>query len=153
MKRQLLRVRVKRNRGQTRDAARAGGELLPTLTSRAPAPLLHSLQGFYSVHCIPIIENTARECELTDRLREAIAAYPQARLREGVALIRVAGVVVRQQRHVHAAFRAAICRQRRRLQLRYRLSHCCRPAVLPVPLSLALPGRGHSPMSSHQPEA
>lgn len=30
------------------------------------------LQGFYSVHTVPIIENTARECELTDRLRDAI---------------------------------------------------------------------------------
>lgn len=29
-------------------------------------------QGFYSVHTVPIIENTARECELTDRLRDAI---------------------------------------------------------------------------------
>lgn len=27
---------------------------------------------------VPIIENTARECELTDRLRAAIAAYPQS---------------------------------------------------------------------------
>ncbi len=35
-------------------------------------------QGFYSTHVVPIIENTARECELTDRLRAAIQAYPQA---------------------------------------------------------------------------
>jgi hypothetical protein len=27
---------------------------------------------------VPIIENTARECELTDRLRQAIADYPRA---------------------------------------------------------------------------
>ncbi|PSC73334.1 putative bifunctional methylthioribulose-1-phosphate dehydratase enolase-phosphatase E1 [Micractinium conductrix] len=47
-------------------------------------------QGFYSVHCIPIIENTARECELTDRLREAIAAYPQA----NAVLVRRHGVYV-----------------------------------------------------------
>lgn len=30
-------------------------------------------QGFYSNCVVPIIENTARECELTDRLREAMA--------------------------------------------------------------------------------
>lgn len=34
--------------------------------------------GFYSKHIIPVIENTARECELTDRLRQAIKDYPQA---------------------------------------------------------------------------
>lgn len=34
--------------------------------------------GFYSNHVVPIIENTARECELTDRLRKAIQDYPQA---------------------------------------------------------------------------
>lgn len=47
-------------------------------------------QGFYSVHAVPIIENTARECELTDRLREAIAAYPQA----NAVLVRRHGVYV-----------------------------------------------------------
>lgn len=36
------------------------------------APLPCWLQGFYSVHTVPIIENTARECELTDRLRDVI---------------------------------------------------------------------------------
>jgi hypothetical protein len=35
-------------------------------------------QGFYSDMVVPIIENTARECELTGRLREAIVAYPEA---------------------------------------------------------------------------
>jgi methylthioribulose 1-phosphate dehydratase/enolase-phosphatase E1 len=48
------------------------------------------LQGFYSVHAIPIIENTARECELTDRLRAAIEAYPQA----SAVLVRRHGVYV-----------------------------------------------------------
>lgn len=47
-------------------------------------------QGFYSVHAIPIIENTARECELTDRLRAAIEAYPQA----NAVLVRRHGVYV-----------------------------------------------------------
>jgi methylthioribulose 1-phosphate dehydratase/enolase-phosphatase E1 len=34
--------------------------------------------GFYGNCIVPIIENTARECELTDRLRQAIQDYPQA---------------------------------------------------------------------------
>jgi hypothetical protein len=34
--------------------------------------------GFYGNCIVPIIENTARECELTDRLRQAIIDYPQA---------------------------------------------------------------------------
>jgi methylthioribulose 1-phosphate dehydratase/enolase-phosphatase E1 len=33
--------------------------------------------GFYGSCVVPIIENTARECELTDRLRQAIKDYPQ----------------------------------------------------------------------------
>ena len=32
--------------------------------------------GFYGSLVVPIIENTARECELTDRLRQAIKDYP-----------------------------------------------------------------------------
>lgn len=47
-------------------------------------------QGFYSLHAVPIIENTARECELTDRLRAAIEAYPQA----NAVLVRRHGVYV-----------------------------------------------------------
>lgn len=39
---------------------------------------------------MPIIENTARECELTDRLRAAIEAYPQA----NAVLVRRHGVYV-----------------------------------------------------------
>lgn len=34
--------------------------------------------GFYGNCIVPIIENTARECELTDRMRQAIQDYPQA---------------------------------------------------------------------------
>ncbi len=34
--------------------------------------------GFYDTLKVPIIENTARECELTDRLREAMAKYPRS---------------------------------------------------------------------------
>lgn len=49
-------------------------------SARPPcAPRRAAPQGFYSVHAVPVIENTARECELTDRLRAAIEAYPQAR--------------------------------------------------------------------------
>lgn len=39
---------------------------------------------------VPIIENTARECELTDRLREAIEAYPES----NAVLVRRHGVYV-----------------------------------------------------------
>lgn len=34
--------------------------------------------GFYDNCVVPIIENTARECELTGRLRQAIADYPRS---------------------------------------------------------------------------
>ncbi|KIZ00060.1 enolase-phosphatase E1 [Monoraphidium neglectum] len=46
--------------------------------------------GFYGNCVVPIIENTARECELTDRLRQAIADYPQA----NAVLVRRHGVYV-----------------------------------------------------------
>lgn len=46
--------------------------------------------GFYSDMVVPIIENTARECELTDRLREAIAQYPKS----NAVLVRRHGVYV-----------------------------------------------------------
>ena len=42
------------------------------------------------MHAVPIIENTARECELTDRLRAAIEEYPQA----SAVLVRRHGVYV-----------------------------------------------------------
>ena len=46
--------------------------------------------GFFDTCVVPIIENTARECELTGRLREAIAAYPRA----NAVLVRRHGVYV-----------------------------------------------------------
>jgi len=46
--------------------------------------------GFYDKCIVPIIENTARECELTDRLREAIKAYPKS----NAVLVRRHGVYV-----------------------------------------------------------
>ncbi|PNW88149.1 hypothetical protein CHLRE_01g016528v5 [Chlamydomonas reinhardtii] len=46
--------------------------------------------GFYGKCVVPVIENTARECELTDRLRQAIADYPQA----NAVLVRRHGVYV-----------------------------------------------------------
>eukprot|EP00775_Hariotina_reticulata_P005707 gene5707-5947_t len=46
--------------------------------------------GFYGNCVVPIIENTARECELTDRLRQAIQDYPQA----NAVLVRRHGVYV-----------------------------------------------------------
>jgi len=46
--------------------------------------------GFYGNCIVPIIENTARECELTDRLRQAIKDYPQA----NAVLVRRHGVYV-----------------------------------------------------------
>lgn len=55
-------------------------------------------QGFYSDMVVPIIENTARECELTDRLREAIAKYPQA----NAVLVRRHGVYVWGDNWIHA---------------------------------------------------
>eukprot|EP00877_Chromochloris_zofingiensis_P003346 jgi/Chrzof1/13011/Cz07g16110.t1 len=46
--------------------------------------------GFYGNCVVPIIENTARECELTDRLRQAIKDHPQA----NAVLVRRHGVYV-----------------------------------------------------------
>lgn len=46
--------------------------------------------GFYGNCVVPIIENTARECELTDRLRQAIRDYPEA----NAVLVRRHGVYV-----------------------------------------------------------
>lgn len=46
--------------------------------------------GFYGNCVVPIIENTARECELTDRLRKAIQDYPKA----NAVLVRRHGVYV-----------------------------------------------------------
>jgi methylthioribulose 1-phosphate dehydratase / enolase-phosphatase E1 len=46
--------------------------------------------GFYGECVVPIIENTARECELTDRLRDAVARFPKA----NAVLVRRHGVYV-----------------------------------------------------------
>jgi methylthioribulose 1-phosphate dehydratase / enolase-phosphatase E1 len=46
--------------------------------------------GFHDKLRIPIIENTARECELTDRMRAAMLAYPKAT----AVLVRRHGVYV-----------------------------------------------------------
>ena len=46
--------------------------------------------GYYDTLCIPIIENTARECELTASLREAIIKYPKT----SAVLVRRHGVYV-----------------------------------------------------------
>ncbi|WIA33460.1 hypothetical protein OEZ86_006590 [Tetradesmus obliquus] len=46
--------------------------------------------GFYGNCVVPIIENTARECELTDRMRQAIIDYPQS----NAVLVRRHGVYV-----------------------------------------------------------
>lgn len=54
--------------------------------------------GFFSDCVVPIIENTARECELTDRLREAIKAYPQS----NAVLVRRHGVYVWGNDWIHA---------------------------------------------------
>ena len=54
--------------------------------------LLQGIQGhgYYDSLCIPIIENTARECELTASLREAILKYPNTQ----AVLVRRHGVYV-----------------------------------------------------------
>lgn len=46
--------------------------------------------GYYDNCIVPIIENTARECELTDRLRQAIKCYPKSQ----AVLVRRHGVYV-----------------------------------------------------------
>jgi hypothetical protein len=56
------------------------------------------------VHSVPIIENTARECELTDRLRAAIQAYPQA----NAVLVRRHGVYVWGKNWIEAKTQASM---------------------------------------------
>jgi methylthioribulose-1-phosphate dehydratase len=46
--------------------------------------------GVFDVHEVPIIENTAQECELADSLKEAILAYPKS----DAVLVRGHGVYV-----------------------------------------------------------
>lgn len=65
---------------------------LPALCTQ---PVVLSLQGiaghgYYDDCTVPIIENTARECELTERLRQAIKDYPKSQ----AVLVRRHGVYV-----------------------------------------------------------
>ena len=57
-----------------------------------PVLLLQGIagHGYYDICTVPIIENTARECELTDRLRQAIKDYPKSQ----AVLVRRHGVYV-----------------------------------------------------------
>ena len=53
--------------------------------------------GYFDYHEIPVIHNTARECELTDRLEQAILDYPNA----SAVIVRNHGVYIwgRDARH------------------------------------------------------
>ena len=79
----------------------ASSDLCPNLEGSLQCALIHkaaevlSLQGiagvgYFDSCVVPIIENTARECELTDRLRQAIKEYPDAH----AVLVRRHGVYV-----------------------------------------------------------
>ena len=46
--------------------------------------------GYYDTLVVPIIENTARECQLTERLRNAMIAYPKS----NAVLVRRHGIYV-----------------------------------------------------------
>jgi hypothetical protein len=67
--------------------------------------------GFYGNCVVPIIENTARECELTDRMRQAIQDYPQAN-----------AVLVRR----HGAWHAAAGSQQQQQQQQQQQCHHAR---------------------------
>ena len=54
--------------------------------------------GFYDVLTVPVIENTARECELTDRLQDAMEKYPKV----NAVLVRRHGVYVWGDSWIHA---------------------------------------------------
>ncbi|KAK9825411.1 hypothetical protein WJX81_002858 [Elliptochloris bilobata] len=58
--------------------------------------------GYFDNCVVPIIENTARECELTGRLREAIQRYPKA----NAVLVRRHGVYVWGRDWIHAKTQA-----------------------------------------------
>lgn len=64
----------------------------PALFEQYPRAVLQGIagHGFYDSCVVPIIENTARECELTGRLREAMAAYP----RSNAVLVRRHGIYI-----------------------------------------------------------
>lgn len=58
--------------------------------------------GYYDTLTVPIIENTARECELTDRMRFAMLKYP----RSNAVLVRRHGVYVWGQTWIEAKTQA-----------------------------------------------
>ncbi|KAK9801388.1 hypothetical protein WJX73_004540 [Symbiochloris irregularis] len=58
--------------------------------------------GYYSQCVVPIIENTARECELTESLEAAIRAYPDT----SAVLVRRHGVYVWGRDWIHAKTQA-----------------------------------------------
>lgn len=58
--------------------------------------------GYYGNCIVPIIENTARECELTDRLRQAIVDYPTS----NAVLVRRHGVYIWGKDWIHAKTQA-----------------------------------------------
>ena len=102
----------------------------PPLAPDALPPMLHPfhhhsacppLQGFYSVHSVPIIENTARECELTDRLREAVQAYPQA----NAVLVRRHGVYVWGKNWIEAKTQVWWLVTHMPAQLQLAVAFCC----------------------------
>lgn len=69
--------------------------------------------GFYGNCVVPIIENTARECELTDRLRQAIKDYPQAN-----------AVLVRRHGGCSSTVQQAAGEPRRSVQTAACCTHC-----------------------------
>ena len=58
--------------------------------------------GYYDTLVVPIVENTARECELADRMAAAIEAYPQS----SAVLVRRHGVYVWGRDWKHAKTQA-----------------------------------------------
>lgn len=58
--------------------------------------------GYYDRLVVPIIENTARECDLADRMAAAIEAYPQS----SAVLVRRHGVYIRGRDAWHAKAQA-----------------------------------------------
>ena len=58
--------------------------------------------GYYSQCTVPIIENTARECELTESLEKAILSYPET----SAVLVRRHGVYVWGKDWIHAKTQA-----------------------------------------------
>ncbi|KAG2493717.1 hypothetical protein HYH03_008230 [Edaphochlamys debaryana] len=108
--------------------------------------------GFYG-HCVvPVIENTARECELTDRLRQAIADHPQA----NAVLVRRHGVYVWGKDWIQAKtqaecydylFEAAV--RMHGMGIDYRRA----PAPLPLPPANGAAANGHAAEAEAEPAA